>query len=398
MLTGVHTIDVATYEKAIDMVCLAGGNLLVIGQSGIGKTEIPEQRAALHGLDVVYWNLSTQEAPDLVGLQLIKVENGVEVVRYASPEYMPVYERYPKPVLVVVDELDKCKSDLQNPLLEIYHSVQRGLGGSLNGRKLNIRGIISTGNLPDEGAFSKPINLALTNRCRTYRLESSFEAWRSWAARSGINPLVIAFLERHQELLSMKPVIGDPTAYTRGSPRAWTDAARDLDKLSALVAEGKITFDSADDLIAHQTIIVAGRVGETAATQFRVWLQYRSKVEPLVAKLVDRGEIPSNEEMDRMELAESIVYFITSTQAIILAAKDKVGPDGKVVKLSHDEKKKEVHRVAHNVSQMLKRIPPEHQIAAIKSTLDSDFVKGWELTKCADLMKVYMTVRKTSKD
>jgi hypothetical protein len=389
MLTGVHSIDIETYEQMLDMICVKGGNLLAIGQAGIGKTEIPFQRAAKHGLQVVYWNLATQEAPDLVGLPIIKVDQGAEVVRYASPEYMPIAERYKDPVLVVVDELDKCKSELQNPLLEIYHSVQRGDGGTLNGRKLNIRGIVSTGNLPDEGAFSKPISQALTNRCMTFKLESNFEAWQAWAVKAGINPLVVAFLMRHQDYLSMKPVVGDPTAYTRGSPRAWTEGARDLDKLLALKNEGGISFSTNKQEIAFQTITLAGRIGEAPATKFRAWLEYFKRIEPKVDALVANGTLPSEAEIGDMDLAEAVVFCVSSTQAIVDAAKKSKEPEAQ---------KKEVHRVANNVAKLLKLVPAEHQIAAIKSVLESDFVKAMDLTKCPDLMKVYMSVRKVTKD
>lgn len=389
MLTGVHSIDIQIYEQMLDMICLKGGNLLVIGQAGIGKTQIPYQRAEKHGIDVVYWNLSTQEAPDLVGLPIIKQDKGTEVVRYASPEYMPIIERFPKPVIVIVDELDKAKSELQNPLLEIFHSVQQGQGGTLNGRKLNIRGIVSTGNLPDEGAFSKPISSALANRGATYRLESDFDAWQTWAVKSHVNSLIIAFLSRHREYLSMKPVVGDPTAYTRGSPRSWTDAGRKLDGILEMKAERTVSFSSSGNEIAYQTMAIAGHVGEGPATKFRVWLEYFKKIEPLVEKLVKDGSLPTESELNDMEQAEMIVYCVASTQAIVDAVKK-----GKAA----DEQKKEVHRVANNVAKLLKAVPAENQIASVKSTLEPDFVKGMELTKCKDLMDVYMKVRQVTKD
>lgn len=389
MLTGVHSIDIETYEQMLDLICVKGGNLLAIGQAGIGKTEIPFQVAAKHGIQVVYWNLATQEAPDLVGLPIIKLDGGVEVVRYASPEYMPLKERFESPVLVIVDELDKAKSELQNPLLEIYHSVQRGLGGTLNGRQLNIRGIVSTGNLPDEGAFSKPISSALANRCMTFKLESDFEAWRAWAVKSGVNPLVVSFLMRHQDHLSMKPAVGDPTAYTRGSPRSWTEGARDIDKLAEMKKEGKISFGTDKQEIAMQVITLAGRVGQEPATKFRVDLEYSHRIEPKVEALVANGTLPSEREIGDMELAEAVVFCVVSTQRIVDAAKKSKDPEAQ---------KKEVHRVANNVAKLLKVVPAEHQIAAVKSVLESDFVKAMDLTKCPDLMKVYMSVRKVTKD
>src|SRR5271157_4807087 len=101
MLTGVFGVTTGTYEKLIENNCRNRGNLMVFGQAGIGKTEIPFQIFKRLGIPTVYWNLSTQEAPDLVGLPIIKEENGAEVVRYAAPEYMPIKERTPKAVAVI---------------------------------------------------------------------------------------------------------------------------------------------------------------------------------------------------------------------------------------------------------------------------------------------------------
>lgn len=389
MLTGVQEIAIDTYEQMLDVSFQCGGNLLAIGQAGIGKTEIPYQRAAKLGIDVIYWNLSTQEAPDLVGLPIIKLDGGVEVVRYAVPEYMPILERTQKPVIVVVDEVDKAKAELQNPLLEILQSTERGEGGRLNGRKLNIQSIVMTGNLPDEGAFSKPISMALTNRGMVYKLVTDFDKWRDWAVGADVNPLITGFLSRNTDLHSMKPVVGDPTAYVRASPRSWVNGARNLDKILGLQKAGKLSFKSLEEEMAFHTVALSGSVGTAAAVQFRVWLQFFRKIEPKVEMLVRTGKLPSEDEIEKMESAETIVFSIASTRAIIDAQKAANDPDAS---------KKEVHRVAHNVAQLLKIIPSEYQVAAIKSTLSPDYVKSMELTKVADLMKVYKNVRQVTKD
>jgi hypothetical protein len=379
MLTNVAEIDIEFYERNLDLVCTGGGNLLVIGQAGIGKTAIPFQRAAKHRLKVVYWNLSTQEAPDLVGLPIIKVENGVEVVRYASPEFMPVCERYPDPVLVVVDEIDKCKSELQNPLLEVFQSH------TLNGRKLNIRGIVSTGNLPDEGAFSKPISHALTNRCKTYKLTSDFASWQSWAGENGINSLVSAFLSRNKDLLSQKPNVSDPTAYTRGSPRSWSAAGVEIDKIEESVKNKVISFGDLDKELDFKTMAIAGFVGMSSAVQFRVWLDYAKKLEPVINDLVYKDKQPTEAQVNDMGPTGIIVLGTNSVRAIVDLASQKA-PEDKI--------RKEILKATESVFKFLKTVPPEFQITACKaSALTIDFIKTWGLTNDVNFMTVFKSVR-----
>ncbi len=381
MLTGIHEIDTETYTNLIDFNCKSRGNLLVFGQAGIGKTEIPFQVAKKNGLKVVYWNLSTQEAPDLVGLPIISEVKNEEtgatapVVRYAAPEYMPIAEREKDPVMVIVDELDKAKPDLQNPLLEVFH------GRTINGRPLNIQCIVATGNLPEEGAFSKPVSHALTNRCEVYRLQSNFQAWQDWAASAGVNPLVVGYLSKNTEYLSRPPVEGDPTAYTRCSPRAWTKAAHDLD----------VSQENGQTDVEFQSLLVAGRVGMEPAVKFRVWLDHYRHIEPLIDALVQNGTIPNLKDMtvDRV-----LVLALGSCGEIRKATLNP--PKGK--KETADETKVRIQKVTTNVFKMISQIPPEFQIAAVRSAISLDLVQKYELTKVPEMMAAYMKVRKALKE
>jgi hypothetical protein len=379
MLTGIFEINTATYENMIRFTAKSGGNLLVFGQAGIGKTEIPEQVAEQLGMDLVYWNLSTQEAPDLVGLPIISEENGAPVVKYASPQYMPIAERTPRPVMVLIDELDKAKPDLQNPLLEVLHSR------TINGRKLNIGCIVATGNLPEENAFSKPVSHALTNRCQIFQLKSDFNAWQDWAANAGLNALVVGFLSRNTDYLSRKPIEGDPTAYARCSPRSWSKAAKELD----VAEENKMTD------IEFQSLIVAGRVGMEAATKFRVWLDHYRHIEPLIDALVKKGEVPN---LNDMTVDRVLVLALGACSEIRKAGNlEVVHANGK--KETEDERKARVQKITANIFKMIghAKFPPEFQIAAVKSTLSVDLVQKFELTKVPDLMAAYTKVRKTLK-
>jgi hypothetical protein len=372
MLSGIFEISTGTYEKMISFNMGTGGNLIVFGQAGIGKTEIPMQVAKKAGIPTVYWNLSTQEAPDLVGLPLIKEVNGSEMVQYAAPEYMPILERTQEPVMVIVDEIDKAKPELQNPLLEIFQGAGKG-SHTINGRRLNIKCIIATANLPEENAFSKPVSHPLTNRSQVFKLRHNFDEWQEWAANAGCCPLVVGFLSKNTEYLSRPPVEGDPTAYTRCSPRAWKLAGDDI-------------LNSSGESIDFQTLLVAGRVGQEPAAKFRVWLDHFRHVEPMIDALVKKGELPP---VDSMTIDRLMVTAVASCGAIAQLARKETRSSSEKEKLIT-----EVQKVSTNVFKFIVTLPPEFIVGAVKSVLSLQLIQDNKLVQIPDVMRAYLHVRK----
>ena len=368
MLTGVHNIDQATLMTLYKFNIASGGNIIIFGAAGTGKTECAIQAVAALGREHVYLNLSVLEAPDLMGLPMIDPET--KLSEYATPRFLPLKGSKPHGVVLIVDEIDKAKPELQNPMLELFQFR------SINGRALDIHSIIATGNLPEEGAFSLPVSHALTNRCMVYKVESSFEPWQQWAADSGINGLIVGFLSKNQEYLLMPPPEGDDTAYSHPSPRAWTMAARDLDRVM------KETVD-------FQTMLVAGRVGQAAAVKFRVWLDHYRHIEPIIDKLIKEGAKPN---IDNMTVDRIMVCAIAGCNAISQLARDV--PTG-AEKAKQEER---VLKVTKHVFNWLGDIPPDFAIGAVKSVLSMKIIQDWKLTRVPELMSVYVKIRKSLND
>jgi len=377
MLTDVFEIDHTTYKNVLRFNIRAGGNILVLGMAGTGKTEMAQSAALDEGFEYVYLNLSVLEAPDLVGLPIITPEKTVD---YATPKFLPkalldnagVQQTSQKKLVFIVDEIDKTKPELQNPLLELFQFH------SINGTKLNIQAIIATGNLPEEGAFSQPISHALTNRCKVYRVTHSFESWREWAQNEGLNALVVGFLSKNQDYLAKNAPEGDPTAYCRPSPRSWAMAARELD------------LTSTKDTVDFQTLLVAGRVGMVAAVKFRVWLDHYRHVEPIIDALVDKGTHPS---INDMTIDRQLVCAIAAVNAVSNECKKPYKTPAEKTKVTEAD-----HKVAKNVFGWVKKLPSEFQIAAVKSTLNMKLITDLQLTKVPEVMETYLNVRKAMKD
>lgn len=368
MLTQVSEITQDTLKHLMIFTIGRGGNLISFGPAGIGKTEIAMQACEETGYGHKYLNLSVLEAPDLLGLPTVNEKTNKSI--YALPEGFPlVSEAEAKETVLLVDELDKAKPELQNPMLELFQFR------SINGTLLKFRAVIATGNLPDEGAYSQTVSHALTNRCGVYKVTHSYQAWQDWAVPAGVNPLIVGFLSRNTNFLLKPPPDGDETAYCHPSPRAWTLAAKDLDGTSA------------DDPIEFQELLVAGRVGTGAATKFKVWLEHYRHIAPAIDALVQKGTHPPKD----MTLDRLFVCAIAGVDAIMDATRNP--PKDK--KVDH---KKRVHQVTENVFKWLKELPGEVCIGAVKSTLNMKVIADFQLTKNQPFMDVYMKIRKAMKD
>lgn len=376
MLTGVNEIDQARLHQLLAFTVAKKKNLLTFGPAGTGKTEMAMQAVLEAGRRYVYLNLSVLEAPDLMGLPMIDKET--RTTTYATPSMLPLYKGdkvgaavggegdKDKPFVLLVDELDKAKPELQNPCLELIQFR------TMNGRRIFVDSVIATGNLPDEHAFSQPVSHALTNRCMVYRVAPSFEPWQNWAVKSGLNSLVVGYLNREQGELLKPPPEGDETAYCHPSPRAWTNAAKDLDD-----AEG------AD--LEFQTLLVAGRVGTAAALKFRVWLDHYRHIEPMINDLVQKGtRPPPNLPTDR-----GMICALSGVSAIQQHCRKLKAANG----AARADLEKQLEKMVPNVFGWVKDLPSDYIVMALKAGFELQTLTELKLTRFADLMSAFSKVK-----
>jgi hypothetical protein len=383
LLNGVPECDQETLQTLMRFSIVGGTNLMVFGSAGIGKTEMGFQSCASNirpvelgeienqgkddgkgAYDYIYLNLSVLEAPDLMGLPRL-TEDGKKST-YALPEKFPLFGE-DRPKVLIVDELDKAKPELQNPMLELFQFR------SVNGTRLNIQSVIATGNLPDENAFSQPLSHALMNRCMVYRVTHSFDAWQKWAAGK-VHPLIVGFLSRNTDYLLKKAPSGDDTAYCHPSPRSWTLAGQDLDMASAVAP------------VEFQSLLVSGRVGQEASVKFRVWLDHYRHISPVIDSIVRDGKIPSSDQLNSID--RIFVCAIAGSDAIMEACR-KAG-SAKNQSAAHQE----VHKVTDNVMRWMGTLPSEIAIGSVKSVLNMDMITKYQLMKVKSFMDVYLKIRK----
>lgn len=229
----------------------------------------------------------------------IKTELANNEINKKLSELNNIIRNTDKEIILFFDELDKAPPEVLQPLLEIMQFR------TLNGQPLAIRGCIATANLPDEHTHSEQISHALTNRCMVFQLTPDFETWKKWAYNVGINPLILGFLSAAEniEYFHKKPQNNELHTYAYATPRSWTEASKLLNAFyndenhwcnvfgiqknhnnyshdEALAELDKEIHVDASSII--QARLIASKVGETAASAFRVWIHYYQKLSPVI--------------------------------------------------------------------------------------------------------------------
>jgi MoxR-like ATPase len=276
-MQNIETITTKEYIDLIDFSIEYKKNLLVFGPPGVGKTDIPEQRAKIKGINHFNINFSVLDAPDIIGVPLINEQT--KQTEYCPPEFLPKTGHN----LMVGDELDKLKPEIQSPLLSLFRYKM------INNIKYAIDTIIATANEPEDNSFSLPISAALTNRCMVYRLQPDIKTWLKWAADSNIHPLVSLFIEKHPEQWLIRPKSEDLFNYAYPTPRSWVDVSNNLNDLEASQRKNKKKFEDCDQRVID--LMVSGSVGMKAKNELRIWLNYYRDVDPFVDKVMEYGSL-----------------------------------------------------------------------------------------------------------
>jgi hypothetical protein len=130
---------------------------------------------------------------------------------------------------------------------------------------------------------------ALANRMMHLEIEVSFEAWKEWAIRSGIHPMVIGYLSFRQDALMNFDAAAEELAFA--TPRSWEMVSNVL----------KCVDQEVDQVYA----LIAGLVGVGVATEFRSWCKvYRNlpKISDIFAgRSISRSLGINKDNVDGME-------------------------------------------------------------------------------------------------
>lgn len=268
-----------------------GGNIAVFGRRGTGKTEISKQEIKKLNYHEQYLNISVMERVDLGGYpNVFASQQGRDFVNFLMPQFYEPMIHGTKPVVLLMDEVDKADPSLWAPLLEITQFR------SINGMPLpNLFATIMTGNLISEGG-QRP-SLPLLDRAEKYLVEADVESWQKWAGKTGrIHPSITAFIQDNPaELFG---AVDPEDRYADPSPRGWTRA-------SDIIVAGE-EKGWTDELLHNK---VRGCVGKQAGINYSIYFVHYRKLLPMVERIYNNENV-AHEYQDLDPSQQLIVCMI----------------------------------------------------------------------------------------
>ena len=115
--------------------------------------------------------------------------------------------------------------------------------------------VIAAGNRTTDKSVAFKMPKALANRVMHVEVEGSFDSWREWAVKSGVNGKVIGFLSFRRDYLMGFDSSSEDLAFA--TPRSWEMVSNLLNSVS----------DDVDKMYN----MIAGLIGCGAAIEFRTW-------------------------------------------------------------------------------------------------------------------------------
>ncbi|MBO6755726.1 MAG: AAA family ATPase [Roseibium sp.] len=202
------------------------------GAPGIGKSDVVKQVANDHGAELVDIRLSMFDPVDLRGLPTTA---GGET-KWLRPAIWPTQQD--RPVFLFFDELDRAAPAVQNAALQII--LDRKIGEHVLPDTVRI---VAAGNGATDRVGTNRTSSAGNNRFAHIDVEHDLDAWKAWALKTGLHPMIIAFLSFRPALLHD---MSDRSAKSFPTPRAWAQVANfadspdqiRLDLVTGLVGEG----------------------------------------------------------------------------------------------------------------------------------------------------------------
>ena len=165
----------------------ASHNIMLVGQHGIGKSEILTEYYARKGMKVVPLFLGQMADPgDLIGIPNKNSETG-------KTEFMPPYW-FPldgKPIVLFLDELNRARPEILQTIMDL------ALNRTLAGRRLPEGSRILSAVNEGEQYQLTDLDPALVSRFNIVTFQPTVQEWLLWAKREDVDSRVVSFIEEN---------------------------------------------------------------------------------------------------------------------------------------------------------------------------------------------------------
>jgi hypothetical protein len=193
--------------------------VMLWGPPGVGKSQIVQQIAVSHGVEVIDVRLSQMEPSDLRGIPM-RVDDYVE---WAIPSMLPNAKRHGQTGILFLDEVTSAPPSVSAAAYQLI--LDRSLGEY---KVPEGWAIFAAGNRQGDRGVTYTMPSPLANRFSHFDVDINLDDWVNWAYGKGIDDRLIAFLRfRPEKLFEFDPA-HNPVAFP--TPRSWEFANNALQK------------------------------------------------------------------------------------------------------------------------------------------------------------------------
>ena len=292
-------INIPTMKSMIQHIGIAKRRPLYFhGPSGIGKSEGIHQSCTENDGLMLDVRVSQYESIDFRGIPDIQAGTTV----WNMPATMP-FKGNPKfalanpdkPIYLFLDEVNQGDPSVLSVLYQLINDRRIGEHELLD----NVV-IICAGNRDTDRGVTNKFPAPLANRMTHAELLPDVKAWSAWAAKAGISPTLIGFLNFRPELLHtfdpQKPV----TVFA--TPRTWSFANEDFTD-STIPADVK-------------TAALSGSVGEGPAIELGAFVEIMNSIRPIEEIIADPKGVPIESGLDmQWAMATHVAGHMTKDNA-----------------------------------------------------------------------------------
>ena len=173
----------------------AGHNLMLVGNHGIGKSEILTSYFSQKGMTVVALFLGQMSDPgDLIGLPRKNEQTGK--TDFMPPYWFPVDG---KPVVLFLDELNRARPEILQTIMDL--ALNRRLAGRALPEGSRVIAAVNEG---DQYQLTD-LDPALVSRFNIVQFVPTAQEWLLWAKGAGIDSRVTDFIQENSIWLDKNP-------------------------------------------------------------------------------------------------------------------------------------------------------------------------------------------------
>jgi MoxR-like ATPase len=300
-------------RRVIEAGIETGDCTCLIGEAGIGKTQLMSQIADDLDMDCVFFYLAHVEREDISGIPF-PTEDGKSYKFLCEESILKVVENK-RDTLLCFDELNRGEKPVMSAMFTTIES--RRFGSTILPPRVHLTACMN----PSEGMYlvnEFEQDAAFRRRMCFVAVHATIDTWKAYAAGRGkFHRGVIEFISKNPKLLN--------DVKSRDAGMIYSNPAS-LEKLSNLVKafERKaINFVEDSDLIDIFRLKAAGHIGINAADRFITYLaenatqidpyevmfKYKSKAKKSVIRILELGRTDI-----LTELADSVALLLISEE------------------------------------------------------------------------------------